>query len=71
MKIIFAVYVYSVQIKKNVFKAYTKNKNGVPKFIATDGGSEFIYQIMEQVCSLIQIKKLTSTAYHSINQSVR
>lgn len=37
---------------------------GIPKAIATDRGTEFISQVMEKMCSLLEIEKLMSTAYH-------
>lgn len=37
---------------------------GVPNTIATDRGAEFVSSTMEQVCKLLQIEKITSTAYH-------
>lgn len=37
---------------------------GVPKAIATDRGSEFLSSVMNEVCKLLEIKQLHSTAYH-------
>lgn len=37
---------------------------GIPRSIATDRGTEFVSLVMEQVCSLLKIEKLTSVAYH-------
>ena len=37
---------------------------GVPKFVVTDQGSNFISSIFKETCSLLGIKKLQSTAYH-------
>lgn len=37
---------------------------GVPRVIATDRGAEFTSKVMEEVCKLLNIKKLHSTAYH-------
>lgn len=37
---------------------------GIPEIIATDRGAEFISATMEQVCKLLNIEKLSSTAYH-------
>lgn len=37
---------------------------GIPEEIATDRGSEFISATMTEVCTLLKIKKLQSTAYH-------
>lgn len=36
----------------------------VPNTIATDRGTEFVSSVMEQVCKLLGINKLTSTSYH-------
>lgn len=37
---------------------------GVPKVIASDQGTEFINEVFKNVCKLLKIKQLTSTAYH-------
>lgn len=37
---------------------------GIPKEIITDQGKEFMSSVMSEVCSLLNIKKLNSTAYH-------
>ncbi|KAH9639409.1 hypothetical protein HF086_002098 [Spodoptera exigua] len=37
---------------------------GIPQTIATDRGTEFISATMEQVCKILNIEKLSSTAYH-------
>lgn len=37
---------------------------GIPEIIATDRGAEFVSATMEQVCKLLDIEKLSSTAYH-------
>lgn len=37
---------------------------GVPKEIATDRGKEFISSTFQEMCKLLQIKQLHSTAYH-------
>lgn len=50
-----------------VAKAFVNNfilRFGIPKCIATDRGTEFISQVMKQVCRLLEIEKLQSTAYH-------
>lgn len=39
-------------------------QHGVPREIATDRGAEFMSETIEQVCKLLNIKKLNSTAYH-------
>lgn len=37
---------------------------GVPKEIATDRGSEFMSSVFQEVCKLLKISHLSSTAYH-------
>lgn len=37
---------------------------GIPKEIATDRGTEFMSSTMNEVCKLLNINKLNSTAYH-------
>lgn len=37
---------------------------GIPQEIATDRGAEFISSTMKEVCQLLKINQLTSTAYH-------
>lgn len=37
---------------------------GIPREITTDRGSEFMAETMTQVCKILNIKKLNSTAYH-------
>ncbi|KAG7300808.1 hypothetical protein JYU34_015143 [Plutella xylostella] len=37
---------------------------GIPKEIATDRGTEFLNSVLKEVCGLLKISKLTSTAYH-------
>jgi hypothetical protein len=39
-------------------------KYGIPAEIATDCGTEFINATLKEVCELLRIKKLQSTAYH-------
>lgn len=39
-------------------------KYGLPSVIATDRGTEFTSQLFKEVCTLLKINKLTSTAYH-------
>lgn len=39
-------------------------QHGVPREIATDRGTEFMSETVKQVCELLHIKKLNSTAYH-------
>jgi hypothetical protein len=44
---------------ENVFLKY-----GIPKEIATDQGTEFLNNVMSEVCKLLHIKQLSSVAYH-------
>lgn len=37
---------------------------GIPNAIATDRGTEFMSSVMQQVCQILEIEKLNSTAYH-------
>lgn len=37
---------------------------GIPKEIATDRGTEFLNTVLKEVCRLLGISQLTSTAYH-------
>lgn len=37
---------------------------GVPREIATDRGTEFMATTMKEVCKLLAIKQISSTAYH-------
>ncbi|PZC84206.1 hypothetical protein B5X24_HaOG205401 [Helicoverpa armigera] len=39
-------------------------QHGVPREIATDRGAEFMSDTIKEVCELLRIKKLNSTAYH-------
>lgn len=39
-------------------------QHGIPREIATDRGAEFMSDTVKQVCELLNIKKLNSTAYH-------
>lgn len=39
-------------------------QHGIPREIATDRGTEFMSETVTQVCELLHIKKLNSTAYH-------
>lgn len=50
-----------------VAKALVSNfilRYGLPKMIATDRGTEFMSDTMTQVCKLLKIDKINSTAYH-------
>lgn len=60
---------YPLQTKdaKSVASAFVNNfilRFGIPREIATDRGSEFISITMVEVCKLLKINNLTSTAYH-------
>lgn len=51
----------------SIAKSFVNNfilRFGIPKVIATDCGTEFISETMEEVCKLLNIEKLNSTAYH-------
>lgn len=37
---------------------------GIPKAIGNDRGSEFLSSVMKEVCKLLDIQQITSTAYH-------
>jgi hypothetical protein len=39
-------------------------KYGIPREIATDCGTEFLSEVMQKSCELLQVKQLNSTAYH-------
>lgn len=50
-----------------VAQSFTNNfllRYGIPKEILTDQGTEFMSSVMSEICSLLNIKKLNSTAYH-------
>lgn len=50
-----------------VAKAFVNNfllRYGIPRYFVSDRGTEFISSTMEQVCKLLKISKLHSTAYH-------
>lgn len=52
---------------EEVAKSFVNNfilRYGVPKEIATDRGKEFISSTFQDMCKLLQIKQLNSTAYH-------
>lgn len=60
---------YPLQSKDtiSVARSFVENfilRYGIPREIATDRATEFISSTMKQVCELLQIKQLTSTAYH-------
>lgn len=60
---------YPLQRKDTVSVARTFVNNfilryGLPTTIATDRGTEFMSETMSEVCKLLQINKLNSTAYH-------
>ncbi|KAG7301395.1 hypothetical protein JYU34_014336 [Plutella xylostella] len=51
----------------SVSKAFVENfilRYGIPREIASDRGTEFISATMKEVCKLLNITQLTSTAYH-------
>lgn len=52
---------------KTVAKAFVENfilRYGIPQEILTDQGTEFTASIFQEVCSLLKINSLRSTAYH-------
>lgn len=60
---------YSLERKDavSVAKSFVENfilRYGVPREIATDKGSEFIASTMREVCKLLHVTQLFSTAYH-------
>jgi Integrase zinc binding domain len=64
-------YVLAVPMKNKetntVAREFVNNfvlKYGVPSAIATDCGTEFMSEIFTNICQLLKIKKLNSTAYH-------
>ena len=40
-------------------------RHGVPKELLSDRGANFLSALMQEVCSLMGIKKANTTAYHS------
>lgn len=51
----------------SVARSFVNNfilRYGIPREIATDRGAEFISSTMKEVCQLLNISQLTSTAYH-------
>lgn len=63
------VELYPLQRKDtvSVARSFVNNfvlRYGLPKIVATDRGSEFMSETMTQVCKLLQIEKVNSTAYH-------
>jgi hypothetical protein len=64
-------YVVAVPLKNKeaatVARAFVENfvlKFGIPIEIAHDCGTEFLAEIMKEICGLLHIKQLPSTAYH-------
>lgn len=52
---------------ETVARSFVNNhilRYGIPKEIASDQGTEFMSSVMVDICNLLQIKKLNSTAYH-------
>ena len=48
----------------SVFVEETVLKFGIPQVILTDQGSNFLSKLFKNVCKLLKIKKLKTTAYH-------
>jgi hypothetical protein len=64
-------YVLAIPLKSKdattVAKAFVENfilKHGIPEAIAHDCGTEFLADVMKQVCKTLELKQLPSTAYH-------
>lgn len=60
---------YPLQSKDtvSVARAFVDNfilRFGIPREIATDRGTEFLSSTVKEICQLLKIKQLTSTAYH-------
>lgn len=60
---------YPLRNKETITVARTLVNNfilrfGIPKCIASDKGSEFMSSTMAEICKLLEIEKLNSTAYH-------
>lgn len=60
---------YPLQSKHatSVARSFVENfvlRYGIPREIATDRGSEFIASTMKEVCTLLKVNHITSTAYH-------
>lgn len=60
---------YPIQRKDtvSVARSFVNNfilRYGLPKTIVTDRGTEFMSETMSEVCKLLQIEKVNSTAYH-------
>jgi len=55
------------QLSETIAKAFVDNficRFGAPLCILTDQGSNFISELIHNVCKILKIKKLQSTAYH-------
>ncbi|KAG7309510.1 hypothetical protein JYU34_005483 [Plutella xylostella] len=51
----------------SVAQAFVQNfilKFGIPREVVSDRGTEFVSNVMKEVCKILEIKQLTSTAYH-------
>lgn len=64
---------YAIKNKEatTVAKAFVSNfilRYGIPREVISDLGSEFIASVFRECCNILNIKQLTSTAYH--HQSV-
>lgn len=59
------------QEAKTIAEAFTENfilKFGCPEEVQTDQGTNFMSQLFKNVCKLLKISKLNSTAYHPQSQ---
>lgn len=55
------------QESHTVAKAFVDHficKFGAPKELVTDNGANFVSNLMKNVCKILKIKKITTTAYH-------
>lgn len=60
-------YPLETKTAQEVARTFVNNfilRYGVPKTIATDRGAEFMCKTMNEVCKLLNINKINSTAYH-------
>jgi transposase InsO family protein len=46
-------------------KEYIFARHGIPKYLLSDEGSEFLNQLVEDVCKLYGVTKVFFAAYHS------
>jgi len=46
------------------FFEYVVARYGMPKMLVSDNGKNFVAEIMQELCKLLQIKKFTTSPYH-------